>query len=75
MRPPICQDEELQDGHRVGEQDAPLYEDDGKGCYNILMCGDMLSMCDDNFHEFDDNFHEFDDMVAKLKTRIENYKG
>ena len=46
----------------------PLYEDDGKGCYNILMCGDMLSLCDDNFHEFDD-------MVAKLKTKIENYKG
>lgn len=35
----------------------------------------MLSMCDDMLSMCDDNFHEFDDMVAKLKTRIENYKG
>ena len=46
----------------------PMYERDGKGYYNILMCGDMLSLCDDNFHTFDD-------MIVKLKTKIENYKG
>lgn len=46
----------------------PMYEDDGKGYYNILMCGDMFSCCNDNFHKFDD-------MVAKLKSKLENYKG
>lgn len=46
----------------------PMWARNGGGYYNILMCGDMLSLCDDNFHKFDD-------MVAKLKTKLENYRG
>ena len=46
----------------------PLFEDFKPGYYNILCCGDMISMVNENFKDMDS-------MLAKLKTRIENYKG